>query len=176
MIRQGTCQDCGASASKKNTKRCRECYLLSRKRWACGATGDTHDIYTCKDCQNIYARNYVARHRDSVLEYRLGWRKDNPEKEAQYARAHHLKKKGWSVEELEAARVSQDGRCYICGEEKPLEADHCHRTGRRRHLLCGGCNKVLGFARERPEVLRAAAEYLEESVIDAVRLGEFQEV
>ena len=40
--------------------------------------------------------------------------------------------------------------------------DHNHETGAVRGLLCGGCNKALGLARENPDVLLGLIEYLKE--------------
>ena len=61
--------------------------------------------------------------------------------------------------------TSQGGRCYICGE-KPgkirLAVDHNHKTGEVRGLLCKRDNhRLLGAAKEDPEILRRAADYLE---------------
>jgi hypothetical protein len=42
-----------------------------------------------------------------------------------------------------------------------LAVDHCHDTENVRGFLCSRCNKALGFMRDRPDLLRAAADYLE---------------
>lgn len=64
----------------------------------------------------------------------------------------------------------QDNKCAICGcEEKrtnkfgdsiPLSVDHDHATGVVRRLLCNKCNSMIGYAREIPEILESAADYL----------------
>jgi hypothetical protein len=63
--------------------------------------------------------------------------------------------------------AEQGGCCAICGATKPggrtkrFHVDHCHSTGRVRSLLCEGCNNGLGRFRDKPHLLRAAADYLE---------------
>lgn len=55
--------------------------------------------------------------------------------------------------------------CEICGSEFAESGpciDHCHRSLEVRGLLCSRCNKLLGFAKDRPTVLRMAARYLED--------------
>jgi len=64
----------------------------------------------------------------------------------------------------------QDNKCAICGCEErrknkfgdtlPLSVDHNHTTGEVRRLLCNKCNTMLGYAREIPEILESAADYL----------------
>ncbi|UFQ16394.1 MULTISPECIES: endonuclease VII domain-containing protein [Streptomyces] len=59
----------------------------------------------------------------------------------------------------------QGGKCAICGgtRKQRLSVDHCHKTNLVRGLLCRMCNgRLLTAARDRPEVLRAAANYLED--------------
>ncbi|MGW4446464.1 endonuclease VII domain-containing protein [Streptomyces sp. NPDC004682] len=60
----------------------------------------------------------------------------------------------------------QDGRCAICRETRKtnLAVDHCHKTEAVRGLLCARCNGQLlaRGARDRPDVLRRAADYLED--------------
>lgn len=60
---------------------------------------------------------------------------------------------------------AQGGRCAICGgtRRQRLSVDHCHATGLVRGLLCRMCNgRLLTASKDRPEVLRAAAAYLED--------------
>ncbi|MER5643989.1 endonuclease VII domain-containing protein [Streptosporangium sp. NPDC002524] len=59
---------------------------------------------------------------------------------------------------------AQGGVCAIClgARKQRLSVDHDHKTGLVRGLACRMCNgRLLTAARDRPEVLRAAAEYLE---------------
>lgn len=70
--------------------------------------------------------------------------------------------KGWYEHKFE----EQQGKCAICKEESLNEwgkyhVDHNHETGEARGLLCGLCNSMIGFARERPDVLESGKEYLD---------------
>ena len=78
------------------------------------------------------------------------------------ASAQHRRAK-YGLEDDDFARMwlDQDGECFICGAEADLVVDHCHRSGKVRGLLCGRCNVALGFMRDNPQSLRAAADYLE---------------
>ncbi|MFI5865868.1 endonuclease VII domain-containing protein [Streptomyces sp. NPDC051546] len=72
---------------------------------------------------------------------------------------------GLSPEDYQKLFEHQDGRCAICRETRQtsLAVDHCHKTEAIRGLLCARCNGQLlaRGARDRPDVLRRAAEYLE---------------
>ncbi len=63
-------------------------------------------------------------------------------------------------EDYESLRAHQDGRCHICGEERPLDVDHDHETGRVRGLLCRACNLGIGKLKDDPDLVEAAASYL----------------
>lgn len=65
--------------------------------------------------------------------------------------------------------AEQDGRCAICGEppdpngvraSSRLHVDHDHTTGENRSLLCTRCNQGLGYFRDDPDLIEAAARYI----------------
>lgn len=66
----------------------------------------------------------------------------------------------------EAIARLQAGPCDICGAAKPggrgsFSVDHDHLTGEVRGSLCHSCNTALGHFRDDPQLLRAAARYVE---------------
>lgn len=73
---------------------------------------------------------------------------------------------------LEGMKKKQDNKCYLCGSEgfligknnhnEKLVVDHDHNTGKVRKLLCHNCNRALGLFQDNPEVLRKAADYVED--------------
>lgn len=77
---------------------------------------------------------------------------------------------GITMAQYEALSAAQDHRCAICdqpeqavhhrGTKKQLSVDHCHDTGRVRGLLCGRCNRGLGFFGNSGERLEKAIAYL----------------
>ncbi len=82
---------------------------------------------------------------------------------------------GLSAQMIEAMRVRQQGRCAVCLGPLPMipavdhdhlaAAGHGHPVTRGcprcvRGLLCNPCNSMLGFARDDPTLLDAAAAYL----------------
>lgn len=76
--------------------------------------------------------------------------------------------------------AEQNSVCAICGQPetavlngvvKEMHVDHCHTTDAVRALLCGMCNGMLGLAKDSPETLRAAADYIE---LHAARIESLQ--
>jgi Recombination endonuclease VII len=63
--------------------------------------------------------------------------------------------------ERAALEALQGDCCAICRrDDVELFADHSHRTGRTRGLLCRTCNTGLGQLKDSIKRLRAALHYL----------------
>lgn len=78
------------------------------------------------------------------------------------SRTYHLKRRyGITAEDADAMLEAQGGVCAICLVATASHVDHDHATGKVRELLCFNCNGGLGQFKDDPDVLRAAAEYVE---------------
>lgn len=75
-----------------------------------------------------------------------------------------LIKFGITIEDYEAMLKAQNGLCAICKtpnkDGRALAVDHCHKTLKKRGLLCGNCNRGIGNLQECPAILFAAIQYL----------------
>jgi len=70
-----------------------------------------------------------------------------------------------SEAEYQILLLKQKSRCAICGisqaeMSRNLSIDHCHATGKVRGLLCGNCNRGIGFLEENISTLENAIKYL----------------
>jgi len=125
-------------------------------------------------CQR--SRKYRATHPKEVREAARKYREANREKinecqRKEYAlhperprRAKLKRKYNLTPEEYELLVARQDGACAICERPlggKGLVVDHDHITEVVRGLLCGNCNRAMGYLRDNPALLRRAADYLE---------------
>lgn len=149
---------------KTCTKCCTEKPLEEFHRAA--STDDGH-TYRCKEC----AREWYLSNREKVLAQRREYWRQPGVKEAHRRRQNEVYYKryrprkrareyGISVEEAE--RLLAIAACQICKtEQEVLDIDHCHATLRVRGVLCNGCNNGIGRFRDDPDLLRAAADYLE---------------
>lgn len=111
-------------------------------------------------------RTWRERNRERAEESRKRWVKANPVKMARQRRRAALKRKfNLTPEDVDNLLLSQGGTCAICDELVALPCvDHCHETGQIRGALCSRCNTGLGHMRDNPQLLRAAADYLDRSV------------
>ena len=130
-----------------------------------------------REAAAAYSVAYRSRNRKRLLEYSRKHYADNKERYQAYRarnkeryRVNRLKRYGLTVQKYSEILVSQNGGCAICGHSEHAPntfpvVDHCHITGRVRGLLCHHCNTLLGHSRDRPSILRKAAEYLEQSTL-----------
>ena len=149
--------------TKCNKRRRRSSFHFQRA----GLHGWEYQRSVCKKCALLLARD---------------WKKNNPEQSEVHRkkayknskeRGYHLKANfGLTIEEFNALYARCDGNCQICkkpeSRKRRLSLDHDHKTGRLRGFVCGRCNSLLGFALDDPELLRAAAEYLQAADLGVV--------
>lgn len=102
--------------------------------------------------------------------YQREWQRRMRASNPDYFREKQLKRLygvtlAWYDEKLEQQRHA----CAICGEPERssirgrivrLAVDHRHDTNRVRGLLCGTCNRGIGFFRHSEELLMKAIAYL----------------
>lgn len=123
-----------------------------------------------RNSEKCKAKNaeWQRKNRDRCREKARKWRKDHPDDE----RRRRLAALGWTISAYDAQVRKQKNLCAIChkpetfvdhrtGSIRRLAADHCHRTGKPRALLCLECNVGIGKFHDEPGRLRAAAEYVE---------------
>jgi hypothetical protein len=135
------------------TKSCRNCkqelelsnYYQFHNKW----TGHKYYSARCRPCHQLYKTVSPTTKRN---------------RKAQKLKLRY----GLKYEQWETIRKDQNYSCMICGitEEilnKKLDVDHCHVTGVVRGVLCNPCNTTLGHARDKIEVLEAAARYLQKN-------------
>jgi hypothetical protein len=116
-------------------------------------------------------RRYVAKYPDKVRACdREAKRKKNAENPAwreetnfrKRAKGSGFTKAQWGIMFDDQGRV-----CAICktdnpGNPKGWQLDHCHKKKVVRFILCTHCNRGLGGFKDNPDLLRVAADMLEE--------------
>lgn len=94
------------------------------------------------------------------------WRKYNGLHKKEHYPNHLRSKYGIIQYEYAIVFKKQEGKCIGCYAIEGLKnhrlfLDYNHITGKIRGLLCGCCSFLIGHAKEKPEVLRRLANYLE---------------
>lgn len=129
----------------------------------------------CKQCQNVY----LAQHKDKNKQRVQNYVKNNPEivkatkKRFYETNKEHLKDielmkhYGISLTEYNQMLKEQNCVCAICKNPESskrklsLSVDHDHKTGKIRGLLCGRCNRGLGYFKDNINFLTHAIKYLD---------------
>lgn len=106
----------------------------------CGTSFAKNQAY-CKECNKAYREAHSRERKDYQLKRRYGL----------------------SLDEYEQRLRDQQG-CEICGKVcstgKHLAVDHNHQTGTVRGLLCGRCNRGIGYFEDDTTLLEKAIDYL----------------
>lgn len=144
--------------SRRSPSRCPEVQRARKKENV--AAWQAKNKGKLKEYASRHRRKYRERYNAKVRE----WTANNPERMKRLKVANNLKANyGLSIEEYEAMVESQGGVCAICGNppgKRRLNVDHDHETGIIRALLCGHCNRGIGYFREDVEVMAKAIEYV----------------
>ncbi len=74
---------------------------------------------------------------------------------------HYMKSYGMGLPEALELTVNRTGLCEICRKVSKLVIDHSHESDSVRGKICHTCNVMLGGAKDDPDILFSAIEYLE---------------
>lgn len=83
---------------------------------------------------------------------------------------NHARREGYAeissaIEEIVAMYERCRGLCDVCGrpprDNKALNLDHHHSTGKIRGFICSHCNVSIGMAGESSQLLRLLADYVD---------------
>jgi len=145
-----------------------------------GVSAFAHQKRYCSErCKK---QEFHSRHRDRLLSEKRAKHLADPSKDvargkryrAENAETISLRRRrkhyGVDLKEQREMFDAQGGACAACASPLKLQGgskietaqlDHDHETGKVRAFLCLNCNMMIGYAKDSPEALRAAAEYLE---------------
>ena len=136
----------------------RVAWLLSYGEWPVQSVtfsdGDTTNLRLSNLKLSKFKSNVVKQ--DGRRNYRMS--KD--------AQRHYglMRYYGISINQYAEMYQEQDGKCAICGttDSGSMDwcADHDHKTGQKRGLLCHKCNTGLGLLKDDIDTLCAAIDYL----------------
>lgn len=123
---------------------------------------------SCKACAHANHSRWRIKNKPYTNTKQRERRANDPKRYSEYARRHAY---GLVPGEYDRMLAEQEGRCAICLTDTPggphnvFAVDHCHDTGTVRGLLCTSCNNGLGRFKHRSDYLRAAAEYIDRSIL-----------
>jgi hypothetical protein len=157
----GVSVKCKACSSKKSKEQIDNAIKLKQLRET--AKGQ---ICTCckldkpfsefhKDKRLKSGHNYVCK--ACLLEYRSKTKDKIKNRQLVY-------KYGITFSAYKEMCEEQNNKCLICKIIPDiLYVDHCHLSGNIRGLLCQPCNTLLGMAKDKPDILHNAIQYLEQN-------------
>ena len=135
----------------------------------------------CRPCATKRSTQWVKDHPEVRRVWSRAYYRKNCEKIKAAVKAHRNKhpdrtrdtylrwQYGISLAEYNAMWKAQSGECAICKTPQGrgrngFHVDHDHVTGKVRGLLCRDCNYILGNAKDSPQLLQRAIEYLQKHI------------
>lgn len=111
-----------------------------------------NDKHRCKLCEKLFDDDQLTKGRWAC---KVCWR-------------DYMKHRRYGItrDQYENLLLTQHGVCAICGGThsdslgRPLAVDHDEKTGVIRGLLCGKCNRGLGYFKHSVELLGKASVYI----------------
>jgi Recombination endonuclease VII len=135
-------------------------YTGSTPQATCHPDRKMHCKELCKEC-------YFAKYNGARVKTDVKYPSHTPEAK----RRSSLGYLGWTPELFSEVLSAQEEKCAICKRALRLSggagsiracADHEHiEPPKPRGILCGDCNTGIGKLQDNPEILRAAAAYVE---------------
>jgi Recombination endonuclease VII. len=169
------------SRNRRFCNACKKAKPLTRKHWFRGPRDASGFQTPCKACSKIIHAEYYRRtstrprrqpriskqeKRRRRTAKRAALKQSNPRLLKWMEKNSGLKSTyGITLRQYREIFKSQDRSCAICKCKRPRHkrfwhVDHCHRTHRVRGILCSACNVMLGHAKEHPDILSMAINYL----------------
>jgi hypothetical protein len=148
----------------------------------CGKTKDTGEFYRsaytisgfyvyCKKCSGQRHNDWRRRHLPQMRKASKKWRDEHPRAAKDYSLQSRY---GLPLGGYDALLAKQNGRCAICGTDKPngrgdFHIDHDSTTKIIRGLLCHHCNLGIGNFYHDPDRLATAIRYLTQPPVSSKR-------
>jgi hypothetical protein len=122
-------------------------------------------------CKKCHCKAVAKRQKDNPEKHyrkQIEWRKKNNKRYREIQKDSDRRYRLRTLYDITPEQylemaLAQDYKCANpgCRKEAELVIDHCHKTGKVRGLLCRECNLLLGQAKDSPEILLGAMQYLE---------------
>jgi len=115
----------------------------------------------CDRCRNSRAVLWNKEHKDKVRISQIKFQESGKARKGRL-----LKKFNITEEDYNQLFEKQGHGCAICGSNfskgkySNFNVDHNHKTGEVRGLLCGNCNRGIGYFKDNIKTLEKAIHYL----------------
>ena len=135
---------------------------------ACKAARSRHWWSLNKERENAKDRTQYAASGERRRSQARAWHCKNLDRSLQNKRDWKLRLYGLTSDDYASMLAGQGHCCAVCRrptnnhkKQRGFAVDHCHETRLVRGLLCHHCNVGIGHFFDEPELIRAAAAYLE---------------